>query len=151
MEKRRQGLLIANACLVILAGFIAGLPYGSAVLASLAPNAPPAIHETLRAWHMAHLEGVLNGLLMIAAAAAAGQLALTQTAQKVIFWGLVVAGWTNVVASSISALTGGRGTGATGLDWNTLDFALFMAGIVGAVAAVIALGLGGFAVRRTNS
>ncbi|MDR3498914.1 MAG: hypothetical protein P4L72_06770 [Parvibaculum sp.] len=148
MDRRLQGLLIANGALVLLAGFLAGFPYATAIPAAADPNAGPAAAEALRAWHMAHLEGVLNGMLMIASAAAAAHLALSKTAEKVVFWGLVVAGWTNIVASSISAMTGGRGTGATGLDWNTLDFTLFMFGIVGAVAAMIALVLAGLKARR---
>jgi hypothetical protein len=96
---------------------------------------------------MAHLEGVLNGMLMIASAAAAGFLALSRGQQRIVFWGLVAAGWTNIVASTISALTGGRGTGVTGLDWNTLDFALFMLGIVGAVVAMLTFVFAGFRAR----
>ena len=149
MNRDIQALLIANGALVLLAGFAAGMPYGSEVVASIAPGAAAAdFAEPLRAWHMAHLEGVLNGLLMIATAAAAGFPTLSQGAQKVVFWGLVVSGWTNIVASTISALTGGRGTGITGLDWNTLDFLLFMTGIVGAVAAMIAVVLGALRTRR---
>lgn len=148
MKRELQALLVVNGALVLLAGFAAGFPYGSAVVASIAPDAPAETAEALRAWHMAHLEGVLNGLLMIASAAAAGFLSLSQSAQRVVFWGLVTAGWTNVVASTISALTGGRGTGITGLDWNTLDFLLFMAGILGAIAAMIALALGGLRTAR---
>ncbi len=150
MDKKLQGLLIANGALVLLAGFIAGLPYAAVVTASLAPDAPTGIAEHIRAWHMAHLEGVLNGMLMLAGAAVAGALTLSRKTARVIFWGLVVAGWTNVVASSISASTGGRGTGVTGFDWNTLDFLLFMAGIVGAVAAMIALVIGGLAMARSS-
>ncbi|KAB7741216.1 hypothetical protein F2P47_05580 [Parvibaculum sedimenti] len=149
MEKKLQGLLIANGALVLLAGFVAGFPYGSTVVASLAAGvAASDFTEPLRAWHMAHLEGVLNGILMFAAAAAASALTLSATSQRVILWGLIVSGWTNIVASTISALTGGRGTAITGLDWNTLDFLLFMAGILGAVAAVIALALGGLKAWR---
>jgi hypothetical protein len=148
MERRLQALLIVNGALVMLAGFAAGFPYATTVLASLAPGAEAGLHEPLRAWHMAHQEGVLNGLLMVAAAAAAGPLALSRVKQRLIFWGLIVAGWTNIVASTISALTGGRGTAATGLDWNTLDFTLFMAGILGAVAAVIALAAGALRTGR---
>ena len=148
MDKRLQVLLIANGALVLLAGFAAGFPYGSTVVASLAPGVTASdFTEPLRAWHMAHLEGVLNGILMLAAAAAAGALTLSAMSQRVILWGLIVSGWTNIVASTISALTGGRGTAITGLDWNTLDFLLFMAGILGAVAAVIALALGGLRAR----
>src|SRR6185369_1560064 len=115
--------------------------------AALDPNAPRGAAEALRAWHMAHLEGVMNGLLMLAGAAAAAQLTLGATAQRVVFWGLVVAGWTNIVASTISALTGGRGLGVTGFDWNTLDFTLFMLGIVGSIAAIVALAIAGLRTR----
>src|ERR1700687_3343884 len=118
MDKRMQGLLIANGAFVLLAGFAAGFPYASAVTGALDPSAPAGAAETLRAWHMAHLEGVLNGLLILASAAAAAQIALSATVQRVVFWGLVAAGWTNIVASSISAITGGRGMAPTGFDWN---------------------------------
>ncbi len=116
----------------------------------------PALAQTgpfadVRAWHMAHLEGVLNGMLILAAAATAHALPLSARGARVVFWGLVAAGWTNVVASAISALTGGRGTGVTGLDWNTLDFALFFVGIVGAVAAAVALAQAGLRAAHESS
>ncbi|MGX1197455.1 hypothetical protein [Parvibaculum sp. MBR-TMA-1.3b-4.2] len=148
MTNRTFGLLIANGALVLLAGFAVGFPYGMVVGQSLDPSVPQAIPGTIRAWRMAHMEGVLNGMLMIAAAAAATKLSLSAAGEKVVFWGLVVSGWTNIVASTLSALTGGRGTGLTGLDWNTLNFLLFAAGIIGAVAAAIALVRAGLAVAR---
>ena len=140
MDKRVQALLIVNGALVLLAGYVSGFPYGTAVSEQVASGAE-GIVGAVRAWHMAHLEGVLNGMLMIAVAAAAGAFTMTKRLQSVIFWGLVVAGWTNVVASNLSALTGGRGTGATGLDWNTFNFVVFIAGIIGAFAAAIALAM----------
>lgn len=149
MNKRLTGLLIANGALVLLAGYLSGFPYGSAVAAQLAGGSD-GIVGGVRAWHMAHLEGVLNGMLMIAAAAAAAQIVMSGRLQKVIFWGLIVAGWTNVVASNISALTGGRGTGVTGMDWNTFNFIVFMAGVVGAIVAAIALALAGWRMAKTG-
>lgn len=142
MNKRMQGLLIANGALVLLAGYAAGFPYGSMVTAEISGVASN-IPGDMRGWHMAHLEGVLNGMLMIAAAAAAGHLVMSDRLQKVLFWGLVVAGWTNVVASTLSPLTGGRGTGPTGLDWNTFNFVVFITGVIGAVVAAIALVVAG--------
>lgn len=147
MDKRLTGLLIANGALVILAGFLSGMPYAAAVTTQIANGAAGMVGD-VRAWHMAHLEGVLNGMMMIAVAAAAHQIAMSTGRAKVIFWGLIVAGWTNVVASNISAMTGGRGTGVTGLDWNTFDFVVFMAGIVGALVAIIALAMAGFKAVR---
>jgi hypothetical protein len=151
MTQRRFGLLVANGALVMLAGFLVGFPYGISVVHALAGAAPAGPFGDTRAWHMAHLEGVLNGMLMLAAAAAARQLPLGPRGAGIVFWGLIAAGWTNVVASTISALTGGRGTAITGLDWNTLDFVLFMIGIVGAVAAVLALAEAGLRAAREKS
>lgn len=149
MEKRLVGFLIANGALVLLAGYLSGFPYGSAVAAQMAGGTDGIVGD-VRAWHMAHLEGVLNGMLMIAAAAAAAQIAMSARLQGVIFWGLVIAGWTNVVASNISAMTGGRGTGLTGLDWNTFNFVVFMAGVIGAIAAAVALVMAGWKAGRTG-
>jgi hypothetical protein len=149
MEKRLVGFLIANGALVLLAGYLSGFPYGSAVAAQMAGGADGIVGD-VRAWHMAHLEGVLNGMLMIAAAAAAAQIAMSTRLQGVIFWGLVIAGWTNVVASNISAMTGGRGTGLTGLDWNTFNFVVFMAGVIGAIAAAVALVMAGWKAGRSG-
>lgn len=143
MDKRLTGLLIVNGALVLLAGYMSGWPFAAVVGAEVS-GAVSAIPGTVRAWKMAHLEGVLNGMLMIAVAAVATQIAMSVRLQKVIFWGLVVAGWTNVVASNISAMTGGRGTGFTGMDWNTFNFLVFMAGIIGAFAAAIALAMAGW-------
>ncbi|MDO8420819.1 MAG: hypothetical protein Q7S99_01540 [Parvibaculum sp.] len=143
MNKRLTGYLIANGALVLLAGYLSGIPYATAVTAQMTSGAEGMIGD-VRAWHMAHLEGVLNGMLMIAAAAAAAQIAMSGRLQNVIFWGLIVAGWTNVVASNVSAMTGGRGTGMTGMDWNTFNFLVFMAGIVGAFAAAVALAMAGW-------
>jgi hypothetical protein len=143
MNKRLQALLIGNGALVLLAGYAAGFPFAGAVTAELT-GVPASLPGDVRGWHMAHLEGVLNGMLMIAAGAALGQLAMSERLQKIIFWGLVVAGWTNVVASTLSPLTGGRGTGFTGLDWNSFNFVVFVAGIVGAVAAAVAFAVAGF-------
>lgn len=143
MDKKTLGWLVFHASLVLLAGFASGFPYGTAVTAQIAGGSEGMVGD-VRAWHMAHLEGVLNGMLMIATAAVATQLAMSARLQRVIFWGLVVAGWTNVVASNVSAMTGGRGTGVTGLDWNTFNFVVFMAGIIGAVAAAVALTMAGW-------
>lgn len=149
MDKKTMGWLVFHASLVLLAGFISGAPYGAAVTEQIASGGEGMVGE-VRAWHMAHLEGVLNGMLMIATAAVATQLLMSVRLQSVIFWGLVVAGWTNVVASNISAMTGGRGTGMTGMDWNTFNFVVFMAGIIGAVAAAVALAMAGWRTAKAG-
>ncbi|MEQ9527540.1 MAG: hypothetical protein RIF42_03950, partial [Parvibaculaceae bacterium] len=67
--------------------------------------------------------------------------------QGIIVWGLIVTGWGNIIASDVSAMTGGRGLGFTGADWNTVTFTLFMAAILGVIAAMIAVAWASFKSR----
>jgi len=119
MNRNMQMLLVGNGALVFLAGMLAGFPYASVLVASVDPGAATMWPGDLRAWKMAHLEGALNGMLMIAVGAAMAQAAMTARVQSIIVWGLIVTGWGNIIASFVSAMTGGRGLGFTGADWNT--------------------------------
>ncbi|PKQ05302.1 MAG: hypothetical protein CVT73_11985 [Alphaproteobacteria bacterium HGW-Alphaproteobacteria-12] len=148
MNRNMQMLLVGNGALVFLAGMLAGFPYASVLVASVDPGAATMWPGDLRAWKMAHLEGALNGMLMIAVGAAMAQAAMTARVQSIIVWGLIVTGWGNIIASFVSAMTGGRGLGFTGADWNTVTFTLFMVAILGVVAAMIAVAWAAFTSRR---
>tara|TARA_R110002110_G_scaffold165930_19_gene366381 strand:- start:297 stop:743 length:447 start_codon:yes stop_codon:yes gene_type:complete len=148
MNRNMQMLLVGNGALVFLAGMLAGFPYASVLVASVDPGTATMWPGDLRAWKMAHLEGALNGMLMIAVGAAMAQAAMTARVQSIIVWGLIVTGWGNIVASFVSAMTGGRGLGFTGADWNTVTFTLFMVAILGVVAAMIAVAWAAFTSRR---
>lgn len=147
MTSNHHSLLIAHGALVFILGLAAGVPFLWAIQAMSAGGGAVEA-EALRAWRMAHLEGTLNGMLMIGVAAAAKQLTLTQGRSALIAWGLIVTGWGNILASIVSGATGGRGLSATGFDWNTLTFTLFTAAIVGVILAMILLALAGFSNRK---
>jgi hypothetical protein len=136
---RLRSLLVAHGALLFLAGMAAGFPFAFEILGRI-ELWPLRIDFDMpgdvRGWRMAHLEGALNGMLLIAVGAAGGHLRLAPRAAAIVVWGLVVTGWANVVASWIGPLSGTRGLAATGLDWNTLVFALFMAAIVAVLAAM---------------
>ncbi|WP_339831109.1 hypothetical protein [uncultured Parvibaculum sp.] len=148
MTKNMQMTLVAHGALVFLAGMLAGFPFASVLVASLDPAATTMWPGDVRAWKMAHMEGALNGMLMIAVAAAMAHAAMGAGMQKIIVWGLIVTGWGNIVASVVSAMTGGRGLGFTGLDWNSLTFTLFMLAIIGVVAAMMAVAVAAFRNRN---
>ena len=101
-----------------------------------------------RGWRMAHLEGILNGLLLIGVGAAGSQLRLSERAARWAAWSLVVCGWGNVVASCIAPFAGVRGLSFTGLDWNSLVFLLFMIAIVAIFVAMSLVVRGAWAARR---
>lgn len=147
MNKNMQMLLAGHGALVFLAGMLAGFPFASVLVASLDPGAATMWPGDVRAWRMAHMEGALNGMLMIAVAGAMAHAAMGARVQGIIVWGLIVTGWGNIIASVVSAMTGGRGLGFTGADWNTVTFTLFMAAILGVIAAMIAVAWASFKSR----
>lgn len=143
MPTRHHSLLIGHGALVFILGLAAGVPFLWALDAVVAGGGAVEA-EALRAWRMAHLEGTLNGMMMIAVAAAAKQLTLSDGRSSIITWGLIATGWGNILASFVSGMTGGRGLALTGIDWNTLTFTLFSIAIVGVIAAFVVLALAAF-------
>ncbi|MGI9590795.1 MAG: hypothetical protein ACR2P8_05465, partial [Myxococcota bacterium] len=102
----------------------------------------------VRGWRMAHLEGVLNGLLMIGVASVGPALRLSERAAGWLFWGLLATGWGNIVASWIGPLTSTRGLSFTGFSWNTVVFLLFMVAVVAVLVAMVLVARGAFAGAR---
>jgi hypothetical protein len=135
MSERLQALLVAHGALLFLAGMIAGFPFvfqilGRVELWPIPGSLDIQIPGDYRGWRMAHLEGILNGLLLIGVGAVGARLRLSERATQWLVWGLVVCGWGNVIASFIGPLAGVRGLSFTGLEWNSVVFLLFMVAIV---------------------
>ena len=143
MEERLRALLVANGALVFVVGLLAGFPFtflilGKIVLWPVLGAIEVHLPGDVRAWRMAHLEGILNGLTLIAVAAVAPWLALGRGAQRALAWLLIVTAWGNVVASVIGPIFGGRGLEFGGSLANSLMYLLFVAAVV---AVLVAMGL----------
>lgn len=138
MSPQHYRQLILNAAFILLLALLTGFGYGQHVVADISGTAP-AIPGDLRGWRMAHLECLLNSLLILAVAAATRPLAFGRGVSAILFWGLLICGWTNAIASTLSPITGGRGASFTGLDWNSLNYLLFIAGVIAIFISVIAL------------
>lgn len=143
MSERQQSILVAHGGLVFLLGMAAGFPFAFEILGRVELWPIPGSLEVEmpgdpRGWRMAHLEGVLNGLLMIGVAGVGPLLRLSERAAGLVTGGLLVTGWGNIVASWIGPLTGTRGLSFTGIGWNSVVFLLFMAAAVG---VLISMGL----------
>ena len=141
MSERLQSLLVAHGALIFPAGLVAGFPFAFHILGRVELWPIPGsldiqIPGDYRGWRMAHLEGILNGLLLIGVAAVGSRLRLGERAARWTAWGLIVCGWGNVTASFIGPLTGVRGLSFTGFGWNTLVFLLFMLAIVAVFIAM---------------
>lgn len=155
MTPRMQSTMIANGALVFLVGMVAGFPYAFVIIEKIAlwpiPGsidwAPPG---DVRAWRMAHLEGILNGLTLIAVGAAGGRLKITRRAELIIGWGLIITSWGNISASVIGPLFGGRGLEFGGGISNSLMYLLFVLAIGVVIAAMIVVYRGARADMKTH-
>jgi hypothetical protein len=123
MEKKLRASLVFHGAIVILLGMLAGFPYAFVLLGTM--------EGELRAWRMAHLEGLLNGLLCIGAGSVIASMALADGMRRVLAWSFIVMAYCNVVASVIGAVTGQRGLELAAPLSNTVVFSLFTIAIVG--------------------
>lgn len=135
--------MIANGALVFIVGLLAGFPFAFVILGKVVLWPIPGALDwqmpgDLRGWHMAHLEGILNGLTLFAVAAILPRLRLGETALRVVAWGLVITAWGNIAASVIGPIFGGRGLEFGGSVTNSLMYLLFVLAI-GTVIVAIAL------------
>jgi len=141
MDERDQRRLVRHGALVFLIGMAAGFPFAVEILGRF-ELWPLPIHVEMdvpgdyRGWRMAHLEGVLNGILLIAVAAVGSHLRLGARGAAWVTWGLLVCAWGNIIASWIGPLSETRGLAFDGIGWNSLVYLLFVAAIVGVLGAM---------------
>lgn len=148
MTERQQQLLIGNGAIVFLLGMAAGFPLAFELLGRFELWPLPFIIEfdmpgDTRGWVMAHLEGVLNGVLLISIAAVAPRLTLSPKAGTYVFWGLLVTAWGNIAASTLSPLFDARGLSFGGF-MNSIVYLLFVAAIIAVIWAMVLVAIGAF-------
>jgi len=144
MTEKDQRTLVAHGALVFLLGMAAGFPFAFEILGRFELWPLPWTVEfdmpgDLRGWRMAHLEGILNGLLLISVAAVGSHLRLGTRGAAWVTRGLLVCAWGNILASWIGPLTETRGLAFSGISWNSLVYGLFVAAIIGVLGAMIAV------------
>jgi uncharacterized membrane protein len=132
-----------HGVIAIVLGLLAGFPYAQVIAGAMAGEE--------RAWRMAHLEGVLNGLLVLGVAGVAPGFALSRRQHALLAWSLVGAGYANVVASVIGAWTGQRGLALADSPANNLVFVLFVAAIVAVFVGLAFAALGALRARSASS
>jgi hypothetical protein len=140
MEHRLRDRMVLHGTVVIVIGLLAGFPHALVITGQLAGSE--------RAWRMAHLEGVLNGLLVLVVAAVADRLVLSRRRHAVIAWSLIVAAYGNVVASILGAMWNVRGLNASPPGTNLVVYAIFFVAVVGVFLGLVLLAMS--AARRSR-
>jgi hypothetical protein len=128
MERHLTQRMVFHGSAMILLGLLAGLPFAFVLTGDLAGDP--------RAWRMAHLEGLLNGLLVIAAGSVMARLVLDDGTKKLVCWSLIGMGYANLVASVLGAGFGVRGLSPAMPVSNIVVYVLFMGAVVAVLLAV---------------
>ena len=134
MDRSLRNTLIFHGAIVMLLGLLVGFPFTAVVLGKL--------EGEIRAWRMAHLEGILNGLLLLAVAGVFRKLDLSLRLQSVLVWSLLITAYANVVASVVGAFTQNRGLELTGPPENMFVAVLFIVAVVTVIVAVVLVAKG---------
>jgi hypothetical protein len=120
--------MVFHGAVVVMLGLLAGFPHAFVVTGQIAGEE--------RAWRMAHLEGLLNGMIVLLAAALSGRLALSSRQHAWLAWSLIAAAYGNVIASVLGATFGVRGLALAPPATNVVMNLLFWVAIVGILAGV---------------
>jgi hypothetical protein len=135
-----EGFRIAalNAVILIAIGlFLGGFPLVWVVMReAYGLTAPVMLGGDYRGWLMAHLEGLLNGLLVIGVAATTRLRPMTQTKERILLWSLLIAAWGNSIASVLAPLLGVRGMTFNQSVSNNLVATMFTIALVATAAAL---------------
>ncbi len=128
-----------NALGMLLVGmFLGGMPLVWVVAQSVYHQAAPIqTGGDYRGWMMAHLEGLLNGLMVVAVAVAVRVRPMTAGREGLFVPALLVGGWGNTIASILAPVLGVRGMVFDASAPNNLITGLFTLALVGGVTALI--------------
>ena len=114
MTERHRILLVLNGAGLLSSSVVIGWFYmfmllGKIVLWPVVPEIDVQIPGEARAWNMAHLEGITNGLMLIGFAAIAPLLSLNVRQFTWLFWSSLVTGWLFTLPALANAMAGTRG------------------------------------------
>jgi len=114
MTERHKSLLVLNGIGLLISAAVSGWLHFFQLLGEI--DLWPVIHHVeghvpgeARAWVMAHLEGITNGLLVIAIALVSPYLALTPRQFRWLVYSAVVFGWLFTLPAIANAWFGTRG------------------------------------------
>ena len=114
MQERYRSLLLLNGLGLVLSSVLVGWFYfffllGGIELWPFVTDVEANIPGDRRAWNMAHLEGITNGLLLMALAALTPYIRLSALGHKVLFWSWLAFAWLFTLPAIANAVFGTRG------------------------------------------
>jgi hypothetical protein len=114
MSEKRRTLLVINGIGLFIASALTGWFYfffllGEIDLWPVISHVPAEIGGDRRGWNMAHMEGITNGLVLIAFAAAAPFIKLGERGQSWLFYSSLTFAWLFTLPAMANAIFETRG------------------------------------------
>lgn len=114
LSQERRTLLVFNGIGLLLTAVVVGWAYmffllGAIDLWPFVTDVSVEIGGDRRAWNMAHLEGITNGLLLMALAALASYIRLGVRGQTILFWSWLIFAWVFTLSAFANAVFSTRG------------------------------------------
>lgn len=114
MTERQRTLLVLNGIGLFGSAILVGWAYmffllGAIDLWPFVTDVQIKIGGDRRAWNMAHLEGITNGLMLVGLAAVAPYIRLEALGQKILFWSWLTFAWLFTLPAIANAVFSTRG------------------------------------------
>ena len=136
-SERGRLILIINGALVALIGLLSGFGFVFEILNSI--SVWPVSFEmssdfpgSERGWRVAHVAGVMNGLMLMIAGLVLVPIGASLLAQRWIVWGLVYTGWGNTLFFHFANFSNNRGLSAGTTHFGEADWAGILGYLFGA-------------------
>jgi hypothetical protein len=122
MSERHRSLLVLNGIGLLISAALSGWLHffqllGEIDLWPFVQDVEFTVPGEDRAWVMAHMEGITNGLLLIAIALASRYLRLSPRQFGILFWSALAFGWLFTLPAIANAWFGTRGLAMGGGPW----------------------------------
>jgi hypothetical protein len=145
MNENSQGArkLAFHAVIVLALGMVSGFIWGNVMADS------GATATRVAAWRLAHIEGFANGVLMLVIALSYSLVRPSATAERLIRYGMIVVGYSNILASMYGGIFDARGT-MPSVDSGVHDLVVFYGFLPGVIAIFFVLGALAFSLRKAQ-
>src|SRR5215468_10163953 len=132
MSPRAQLQLLFHGAVIVFASMLSGIPLAVAIAGDRGA-------QEVHAWSVTHTSLVSTGILLIAIAAAARHLVLTDSAARLFARTLLFSVFALSIGLVVTALSGQRGLTPQAPLLNTLLYAVNVVGVLGALCAGVLL------------
>lgn len=136
--------LAFHAVIVLGLGMVSGFIWGNTMAD------PDATLTRAAAWRLAHIEGFANGVLMLVIALSYALVQPNAKAERLIRYGMIIVGYSNILASMYGGIFDARGT-IPGPQSSAHDLVVFFGFMPGVIAIFVVLGAMASSLRRTTA